>query len=67
MSEVRSILNNTKINEFNGVAEPRMILQVTVEPCLTATVLLQPLFWLPGKNRHTFSCKKKPSLIQPPC
>ena len=29
----------------------------TLEPCLTATSL--PLFfWLPGKNRHTFSCKK---------
>ena len=31
----------------------------TVKPRLTATSLLQLLFLPPGKNRHTFSCKKK--------
>ena len=38
----------------------------TVEPRLKATLLIRPpryyghSFWLPGENRHTFSCKKKP-------
>ena len=26
----------------------------------TVTSLLRPLFWPPGKNRQTFSCKKNP-------
>ena len=44
--------------------------QCTVEPRLMATSLLRPLFWLPGKNDHTFSCKETlvstvTSLLQP--
>ena len=30
----------------------------TVRPRLTATSLLRPLFWPPGKNRPKFSCTK---------
>ena len=39
--------------------------QTTVKPRLTATlvngqlVTTRHFFWRPGKNRHTFSCKKK--------
>ena len=46
--------------------------QTTVKPRLTATlvngqlVTTRHFFLPPGKNRHTFSCKKKPSLIRPP-
>jgi len=41
------------------------------KPRLTAaSVIRSPryyghFFWPPGKNRHTFSCQKKPSLIRP--
>ena len=44
--------------------------QTTVKPSLTATSVIRSpcyygyFFWPPGKNRHTFSCKKT-SLIQP--
>ena len=37
----------------------------TVEPLLTATSLLRPLFLAAQQNDHTFSCKK-PSLIRSP-
>ena len=36
----------------------------TVKPYLTATSLLQPLFWGAWQNGHTFC--KKPSLIRSP-
>ena len=32
----------------------------------TVTSLLQPLFLAARQNGHTFSCKKKPSLIRSP-
>ena len=36
-----------------------------VEPCLTATSLLWPLFLAARQNGHTLSCKK-PKLIRSP-
>ena len=42
-----------------------------MKPRLTATSVIRSpryyshFFWLPGKNRHTFSCKKKTWLLRP--
>ena len=35
----------------------------TVKPRLTATSVIRPLFWPPGKNRDKFSSPKKKTLV----